>query len=826
MNISRAGIVGTFLIAVATCIAGAADAPQAAVPVTMLVPGFVVRELPVGLTNLTSLEYGEDGRLWALGYDGRVHVLTDSDGDGIEETAKTWWQPKDAKAFRGPIGMRVTKDGVHVASKGKISLLKDTDQDGVADTEEIVTTGWKEAYVAVDATGMALDREGNVYFGLGCADFSNAYLLDKQGKAHYDINSHQGTIQRWNARTKERETLATGVRFAIGIAFNRFGDLFWTDQEGDTWTKGNHLDELNVLFPGKRHYGFPERHAEYLPNTDDEPPVVGFGPQHQSTCGLKFNEAKPGWKTFGPKGWENDALVAGESRGKLWRVPLSKVREGYVGRAVPIASLEMLTVDLAISPKGDLVVCCHSGPPDWGTGPTGMGRVFKISYVDETAPQPVVAWPARADEVRVAFDRAIDKSVEGRVTGLAVSCGEYVRAGDRYEVMRPPYVVVKGQMQTPHRELKIASATLSDDGRTLSLKLAEAMPWRGWYAVAVPGVKAPGVAGVGATVDVEFPMAGVEADLNVHNAGAPARPEGRTWLPTYGPETAVELARGTPAIEGLVERLGSKDLMANVALMGKLDLPGKRATVTVSAGRPFKVQAQAEGGVVDLKVDQRTGDLYVGKVEVATDGKLVPFVVDVDVTTREGEAGGTPTLQLTYTTDQSGTARPVPLERVLPVWAPTGRQAVVKEPTPPALVQGGDWEAGRALFFGEAKCSTCHTVRGEGGRVGPPLSNLVFVNPESVLQDIVEPSARINPDHVNYIVETTSGDQLSGLVRQEGEKVIVTEGAEKVTVIGKAEVKEIRPSRVSLMPEGYGKVLGEKGMRDVLTFLTVEKGKK
>jgi hypothetical protein len=39
-------------------------------------------------------------------------------------------------------------------------------------------------------------------------------------------------------------------------------------------------------------------------------------------------------------------------------------------------------------------------------------------------------------------------------------------------------------------------------------------------------------------------------------------------------------------------------------------------------------------------------------------------------------------------------------------------------------------------------------------------------------------------------------------------------------------VKEIRPSKVSLMPEGYGKILGEKGMRDVLTFLTTEKGKK
>jgi putative heme-binding domain-containing protein len=183
-------------------------------------------------------------------------------------------------------------------------------------------------------------------------------------------------------------------------------------------------------------------------------------------------------------------------------------------------------------------------------------------------------------------------------------------------------------------------------------------------------------------------------------------------------------------------------------------------------------------------------------------------------------------LNLTYHSDTSKAERPVPMEALLPWWAPTERQAVVKEPTPPALVQGGDWEAGRKLFFGEAKCSTCHTVRGEGGRVGPPLTNLVHLNPESVMKDIVEPSARINPDHVNYIVETTGGDTVSGLVRQEGDKVVVTEAADKVTVIAKGDVKEIRPSKVSLMPEGYGKILGEKGMRDVLTFLTTEKGKK
>jgi hypothetical protein len=37
-------------------------------------------------------------------------------------------------------------------------------------------------------------------------------------------------------------------------------------------------------------------------------------------------------------------------------------------------------------------------------------------------------------------------------------------------------------------------------------------------------------------------------------------------------------------------------------------------------------------------------------------------------------------------------------------------------------------------------------------------------------------------------------------------------------------VKEIRPSKISLMPEGY-KELGEAKLRDLLTFLTTERGK-
>ena len=87
-----------------------------------------------------------------------------------------------------------------------------------------------------------------------------------------------------------------------------------------------------------RNYGFPPRDEKWLPDLQSEPPVVAFGPQHQSTCGLVFNEPKKGQGLFGPKWWEGNALVAGESRGKIWRVQLAtdywerkKVREDKFG---------------------------------------------------------------------------------------------------------------------------------------------------------------------------------------------------------------------------------------------------------------------------------------------------------------------------------------------------------------------------------------------------------------------------------------------------------------------------------------------------------------
>src|SRR5262249_49653877 len=116
--------------------------------VQMFAPGFIVRELPVKLTNINNVRYRADGKLVALAYDGNVYILSDSDGDGLEDRVEVFWENKGR--LRSPIGMALTPpgykhgDGIFIASKGKLSLIVDTTKSGKADKEMIVARGWKE----------------------------------------------------------------------------------------------------------------------------------------------------------------------------------------------------------------------------------------------------------------------------------------------------------------------------------------------------------------------------------------------------------------------------------------------------------------------------------------------------------------------------------------------------------------------------------------------------------------------------------------------------------------------------------------------------------
>ena len=201
-----------FLLGVAAAIVGTAAVAKDNVPfVQVLTPGFEVFELPIQLPNLNNLRYRADGKLYALGYNGNVWLLTDTNADGLEDTAQVFFENK--AQLRGPIGMAVvpaahallhrdgilvpTAQGVIVASKGKVSALLDFDGDDVAEVERVIASGWKEIPPNVDTIGVAVHPvDGSIYFGLGTEAYNNAYLVDKAGKSAFDLATQRGTIQR------------------------------------------------------------------------------------------------------------------------------------------------------------------------------------------------------------------------------------------------------------------------------------------------------------------------------------------------------------------------------------------------------------------------------------------------------------------------------------------------------------------------------------------------------------------------------------------------------------------------------------------------------
>jgi putative heme-binding domain-containing protein len=753
--------------------------------IQMLAPGFTVREMPVKISNINNVRYRPDGKLLALGYDGRLHLLTDTDGDGLEDQSEIFW---DNTPLGSPIGIALLPpgdprgDGVFVANKGKLSLILDRDRDGKGDEEIVAATNWGPGGNGVDALGVAVDpRDESIYFSLGCANFVDAYLRDANGKSHYELSSERGTVLHLSKDFSRREIVCTGIRFLCGMAFNREGDLFATDQEGATWLpNGNPVDELLQIVPG-RHYGFPPRHPKHLPNVIDEPPVMEYGPQHQSTVGLIFNEGVSGGPAFGPKLWEGDAIICGESRGKLYRTKLVKTHDGYVADNQLIACLGMLTVDSCVSPKGDLVVSCHSGPPDWGTGPTGAGKLFKIHYARPDVPQIARAWASGPDEFRIAFDRALEPGDwAGAREKIRIEAGKYVNAGDRFETIRPGYQVVRDQMAAPRRWVELQSFSISADQRTLVLRVprqTEAVT----YAITLPTPKSWQTSGgveQRPEIDVAITLNGVEAKTAT----------ARTILPHPSLEVAKALTIGSAEQEAFFKG-DSRD----VEISAELD----DSNIFVPATQP--------GATLDWDIahdEFANRRMEIGGGELAGAERFKPLHVK-----------GQP--EMHWALDER--VRPIPTRRIFVPWAKEKREDVTIAARTDVH---GNWLRGQKLFFGAATCSTCHTIRGEGTSFGPDLSNLIYRDRGSVLNDIAQPSSTINPDHTGSVVKLADGSEVNALVKSvTAEKIVLRLPGGIEQEHPRQEVLSMTPMKTSLMPDSLAAALSKEQMEDLLTFL-------
>jgi putative heme-binding domain-containing protein len=186
-----------------------------------------------------------------------------------------------------------------------------------------------------------------------------------------------------------------------------------------------------------------------------------------------------------------------------------------------------------------------------------------------------------------------------------------------------------------------------------------------------------------------------------------------------------------------------------------------------------------------------------------------------DMRVEPSTLGRTRINQLTHSRDQVVKKR---AQALLAKVTPLDRKSVLDRYRP-ALTMTGDPERGKEVF--RANCASCHKIGDIGVEVGPDLVNLATRRSKGFLMaDIFDPNANIAAGYEEYLIETTDGRTLTGIIASDSATTVVLrrkEGAEDAVL--RRNIANLRASAVSAMPEELEKNITIAAMADLLAFL-------
>ena len=135
----------------------------------------------------------------------------------------------------------------------------------------------------------------------------------------------------------------------------------------------------------------------------------------------------------------------------------------------------------------------------------------------------------------------------------------------------------------------------------------------------------------------------------------------------------------------------------------------------------------------------------------------------------------------------------------------------------------GNARQGERLFAATSgvQCKNCHQIKKVGTAVGPDLSHVgKQMTRLELLQSILKPSEKINPKFVTYLVETTDGRVLTGLlVKKTDQRVILRDAQNKLIELPASQVEFLVPQPKSLMPDLLFKDMSAQQLADLLAYL-------
>ena len=429
-------------------------------------------------TQTDGLDFMPDGRLVACFVAGEVFTLRPETGE---------WK-LFADGLHTPLGVVALNDReVMVSQRPELTLLRDLDGDGVADEYKTfsddfgISGNYHEFHF-----GPVRDKAGNFYVSLGTASSGADVRHEKRGEFDkrsylqrmYACVPYRGWVLQITPEGK-RIPYASGLRTPNGLGFDLEGNLFVTDNQGD-WvgtSKLHHIKKGN--FYG--HAGSLVWEKDWKEGRPVAQPMAKLDERRQTAAvlfphGLMANSpsqplADSTEGKFGP--YAGQLLVGEMNKGRIMRVMLEKVGGKLQGACVPFFDGNGLATGnnrLCFSPDGKTLWVGHSSH-----GWAGNRGIQTLTWTGKTPPD-ILRMSLTKTGFALTFTVPLDKESAGSPTSYALKSYAY------------KYHQGYGSPQVNVRKLTVEKATLSGDGRTVTLELPD-MQARRLYEFSLKNLK-------------------------------------------------------------------------------------------------------------------------------------------------------------------------------------------------------------------------------------------------------------------------------------------------------------------------------------------------
>lgn len=391
--------------------------------------------------RLTGVDFMPDPNVAVVTtWDGSVWMVTGVASD--EDSADVKWRRFATGLFQ-PLGVKVIDGVPYVICRDQIVALHDLNRDGEADwyknfnSDHQVTEHFHEF-----AAGLQTDDEGNFYYSK-CACHAKKAIVPQHG-----------TLLKVSADGSTTEILANGFRAANGVCLNPDGTFFVTDQEGH-WTPKNRINHV-------RRGGF---YGNYLGYHDDL--STADDAMEQPLCWItnEFDRspAELIWVTsdkWGPL--KGSLLNFSYGYGQIYVVPHEVVdgqTQGGMAR-LPIQPFPTGIMRGRFHPVDGQLYCC--GMFAWAGNQTQPGGFYRVRYTGEAVNVPV-AMKVSKGQIELSMTDALGDSATD-VSNYQVEVWDLKRTANY------------GSKHLNVRKWKIDSASLSSDGKKVTLSIEELEP--------------------------------------------------------------------------------------------------------------------------------------------------------------------------------------------------------------------------------------------------------------------------------------------------------------------------------------------------------------